>query len=231
MALEVRAKYDLKYSKDMTQLRVEKREEVGKKAKKLRREGILPAVLYGPKVKNLNLKVSLREFERAYREAGEGSLISLEVEGEKEKFSVLIHEVQLDPLTDKPIHIDFYQPLVGEEIETTVPLVFEGVAPAVKNLGGTLIKSFSEIEVKAKPRDIPREIKVDVSKLETFEDVIKISDLLVTKEVKVLREGDEIVAQVLPPEEVEEEEVKEKKEEVPEVTEEKEGKIDEKKTS
>jgi len=209
------------------------RKEVGKKVKSLRQQGILPAVLYGHKIKNLNLELDLKEFEKIYKEAGESSLItlviakgkdeaeasslSLNVEEKKQKFLVLIHDIQFDHLTEKPIHIDFYQPELKEEVEVTVPLIFEGEAPAVKNLGGTLIKEISEIEVKAKSQNLPHEIKVDIGSLKTFEDNIKISDLKVPEGVKILKGPEEIVVSISRPEKVEEELEKPVEEKVEEV--------------
>jgi len=209
------------------------RKEVGKKVKSLRQQGILPAVLYGHKIKNLNLELDLKEFEKIYKEAGESSLItlviakgkdeaeasslSLNVEEKKQKFLVLIHDIQFDHLTEKPIHIDFYQPELKEEVEVTVPLIFEGEAPAVKDLGGTLVKNISEVEVKALPQNLSHEIKVDIGNLKTFEDNILIKDLIVSKEVKILKEPEEIVAAVARPEKVEEELEKPVEEKVEEV--------------
>jgi len=201
--------------------------------KSLRQQGILPAVLYGHKIKNLNLELDLKEFEKIYKEAGESSLItlviakgkdeaeasslSLNVEEKKQKFLVLIHDIQFDHLTEKPIHIDFYQPELKEEVEVTVPLIFEGEAPAVKDLGGTLVKNISEVEVKALPQNLSHEIKVDIGNLKTFEDNILIKDLIVSKEVKILKEPEEIVAAVARPEKVEEELEKPVEEKVEEV--------------
>lgn len=201
------------------------RQDLGKKVKSLRKKEILPAVLYGPKIKNLNLGIDLKEFENVYKEAGESSLISLDIEGQKQKFLVLIHEIQKDPLTEKPIHVDFYQPLLEEEIEVAVPIILEGTSLAVKELGGTLVKNISEIKVKAKPQNLPHEIKVNIEKLKTFDDNIKILDLRVPEGVKILGELKEIIVFVSPPEKVEEELVKpieEKVEEVEKVEEKKE---------
>jgi len=199
---------------------------------KLRAQGKVPAVLYGPKVKNMNLEVDLKEFGKVYNEAGESSLISLDVGGQKEKFLVLIHDIQSDALTEKPIHIDFYQPDLKKEVESTVPLVIEGEAPVIKELGGTLIKKISNIEVKALPQDLPREIKVDISNLKTFEDNIVVKDLFVSSKVKILKDPEEIIITVSAPQKVEEELEKPIEEKEPELVkkekEEKEEKVEEK---
>lgn len=208
----------------MLSLTAKIRKELGKKVKKLRSKDILPAVLYGPKIKNQSLELNLKEFEKVYQEAGESSLISLEIE--KKKIPVLIHEVQFDPITEKPIHVDFYQPSLGEEVTVTIPIIFEGEAPAVKELGGTLVKNISEIEVRALPQNLPHEIKVDVKRLKSFEDNIFVKDLITTEGVKILKNPDEIVAFVAEPEKVEEELVKPIEEKVEEIE-----KVEEKKAA
>ncbi|KPJ56935.1 hypothetical protein AMJ49_03415 [Parcubacteria bacterium DG_74_2] len=199
------------------------RKNFGKKVKSLRKKGILPAVLYGEKIKNLPLEIDLKEFEKILKEVGESSLISLKIEGQKKKYEALVKEIQIDSLTGRPTHIDFYQPPLKEKIVATVPLLFEGESVAVKESKGTLVKNFSEIEIKAFPKDIPKEIKTDVSKLKTFKDRILIEDLKLPKEVEVLRDKKEIVAFIAMPEKVEEElekPIEEKVEEVEKITEE-----------
>ena len=201
----------------MLNLSAKIRSSKGRKVKNLRKKAILPAVLYGPGIDNLNLEVKEKEFEAARKKAGGSSLISLNVEDQKKKFLVLIHNIQTSPLKGSILHIDFYQPKLEEEVEATVPLVFEGECPAVKNLQGTLVKEISEVQVKAKPQHLPRQIEVDISLLETFEDSIKISDLKTPEGVKILKEAEEIVALVSPPENVEEELEKPVEEKVKEV--------------
>ncbi len=192
------------------------RKELGKKVKVLREKGILPGVLYGPKMKTAtSIEINLKEFEKIYKDAGESSLISLEVDNKK--FLVLIHEMDRDPLTNKLLHIDFYQPSLEKEVAVTLPLVFEGEALAVKDSGGTLVKNISEIEVKALPQNLPHEIKVNIENLKTFADNIKILDLKLPEGVKVQRAAGEIVAHVLAPVKVEEELVKPIEEKVEEV--------------
>lgn len=199
----------------MINLTAKIRKELGKKVKNLRKKGILPGVLYGPKIESFSLEIDLKEFEKVYQAAGESSLIQLEI-GQK-KFLVLIYAVEIDALSQKPIHVDFYQPKLDEEITATIPLIFEGESQAVKDLGGTLVRNIHEVEVKALPQNLPHEIKVNIEKLKTFEDNILIKDLVLPKEVKTLKEAEETVALVTPPEKIEEELEKPVEEKVEEV--------------
>ncbi len=207
----------------MLSLTAKVRKEIGRKVKKLRKQGFLPAVLYGPKIKSESLAVDFKEFDKVLKEAGESTLISLEVEGGK-KYSVLIHDIKRDPLTGDPLHVDFYQPSLEKKIEAKIPIILEGEAPAVKNLGGTLIKNISEIEIRALPQNFPKEFRINIDNLKTFEDHILIKDLKVAEGVEILREPDEIVVSVAPPTKVEEElekPIEEKVEEVEKVEKEK----------
>jgi large subunit ribosomal protein L25 len=199
----------------MISLTVKSRKESGKKVKSLRGKGILPGVLYGPKIESQNVEMSQKEFDKVYRAAGESSLISLDFD--KKKFIALIHQVQLDPITLMPVHVDFLQPSLTEEISVKVPLIFEGEAPAIKELGGTFVKNISEIEVKALPEKLPHEIKVDVTSMKTFEDSISIKDLILPEGVKIITGQDDIIAFVASPEKIEEELEKPIEEKVEEV--------------
>lgn len=200
------------------------RKDLRRKVKDLRKKGILPAVLYGPTIKGAqNLELDAKTFEKVYNEAGESSLINLEIDAGK-KLPVIIHDIQKDPLTGEFIHVDFYQPNLDEEMVAKVPIVFEGNSRAVKELEGTLVKNISEVEVKALPHKLPKEIKVDIGKLENFDDHILIRDLILPEGVKLLKDPEEIVALVTPPEKVEEElakPIEEKVEDVEKVEEEK----------
>ena len=170
------------------------------------------------------IDVDYKDFQKVLRESGESSLLELEVEGDKEKRLVLVHDLQKDAVTDKFIHIDFFETSATEEVEVEVPLVFEGVSLAIKELGGTLVKNISEIEVKAFPQNLPHEIKVSIDGLNTFEDRILVKDLILPKDVRVLEKPDEIIASVSAPENVEEElakEIEEKVEDVEKVVKEK----------
>jgi len=187
----------------MEKLKAEIREKTKENLKALRRDDYIPAVLYGPNLENQLLKVKSKEFNEIFKKVGENILFRLLVD--KNEYLVLIHDIQKDPLTDKVIHIDFFQPSLKEKIEVAVPLVFEGVAPAVKELGGTLVKDISEVEIRALPQELIHEIKVDISSLKTFDDRIRVKDLKVPKNIEILRDPEEIVALVVEPEKVEEE--------------------------
>jgi len=179
------------------------RETSGKGLEKLRKGGEIPAVLYGSGAKNTALTINLKEFEKIYQEAGENTMIELKI-GDK-KSMVFIHQVQHHVVTGKPIHVDFFQPSLTEEIQLNVPLVFEGESEAVNTLGGTLVKHLFELEVKSLPQNIPSQIKVNINKLKTFGDEIFVKDLDIPADVKVLREPNEIVATVSSIAKVEEE--------------------------
>ncbi len=181
------------------------RKDFGRKTKSTRKADKIPAVVYGPGVKNESVLVDYKDFQKTFRQAGESSLIELNVEGEKGKRPVLIHEVQKDPVSDKFIHVDFFQASLKEEVEATVPLVFFGTAPAEKDLGGTLVKNITEVEVKALPQNLPHEIKVSIDGLKTFQDHVLIKDLVLPENVKVLKKPEEIVASVAQQQKIEEE--------------------------
>ena len=209
----------------MLSLSAEIRKKGSRELSSLKKKGKLPAVVYGPGAKNVFIEVDERDFKKVFEEAGESSLIELIVEKEGgEKRLVLIHDIQRDPLTDEIIHADFYQAPLKEEIEVTVPLVFEGESKAVKELGGTLVKDIHEVEVRALAKNLPHEIKVDVSNLQAFEDKIFVRDLKLPAGVKIKRDPQEIVVWVAEPEKVEEElaqVIEEKVEEVEQVEEKK----------
>ena len=182
----------------------------GRKTEDLRKSGCLPAVLYGPGLKkNLDLEVDYKEFVNVFQETGRTSFLQLEVEEHLPKkpsvFLVLVNNIQKNPLTLALSHIDFYQPAATKEIKVKVPLIFEGEAGAVKDFGGTLVKNIQEIQVQALPQNLPHEIKVNLKTLDELEKSILVKDLVIPAGVKILKNPEEIIVQVMPPEEIEEE--------------------------
>ena len=178
-------------------LKAKIREITGKKVDQLRKEDIIPAVMYGTKIASQNLLVNYLDFKRVYDKAGESALIELETDGKK--INVLVHDIQLDPMSGKFTHIDFFQVNMKEEVETEIPLEFIGESPAVKELGGVLVKSLDEISVKCLPADLPEKYEIDISKLATFDDVIAVKDLQVSDKIEILVDGETIIASVQEP--------------------------------
>jgi large subunit ribosomal protein L25 len=179
-------------------LKSKTREILGRKVKKYRKNGLIPAVLYGHKVKSQNLWIDFLTFEKVYKLAGENTIIELDTDSGK-KVDTLIQEVQIDPIKGNFSHIDFFQVKMDEKIETEIPLIFINESPAVKEMAGILVKNMDEITVNCLPGDLPKEFTVDISKLKTFEDHIKVSDLDISEKVKILIEPGTIVATVAPP--------------------------------
>jgi large subunit ribosomal protein L25 len=175
------------------ELTVEKR-DTAQNNNTLRRKGVLPAVVYGRSEESTPIAVDAKTFGKLYHDAGESSVITLKgLGGDKQ---VLIHEVEFDAVSGAPIHADFYAIEKGQKVTVSVPLEFEGVSPAVKDLGGILTKVMHELEVTCEPQDLPHAVHVDISKLATLEDQIKVSDLPLPKGAEVSVDGDEIVAMI-----------------------------------
>ncbi len=174
------------------------REETGKKMRAIRNADRLPVVVYGNDIAARNLWVPFLDFSKMYRVAGESTIIDLEVEGEK-TVNVLVHDIQIDPLSGRFTHVDLLQVHMNQPIEAHIPLEFTGEAPAVKTLGGMLLKNADEIMVSCLPADLPHAITVDISSLATFDDHITVSDLKLSSKVTVLSDAEMIIAGVVPP--------------------------------
>ncbi len=168
-----------------------KRDIYGKALTASRKEGLLPVVVYGRKEESASYFVALPDFKKVYRAAGESSVITLKTP--TGDVDVLIHEVEKNPSTGEFIHIDFYAIEKGKALQVSVPLVWEGDAPAVK-LGGIVVKVLHELEVEALPKDLPHEITVDLGTLETLESQIMVKDLSLPTGVKAIADPEDIVA-------------------------------------
>lgn len=195
---------------EQVNLKATQRDLLGKKVKVLREKGQIPAVLYGQNFKPLALTLDRSEFVKITHQAGESTLINLDIE-QKEPAKVLIRDIQKEPVHDEIIHADFYKVDMSKEIQTEIPLNFSGVAPAVEELEGNFITNKDAIKVECLPEKLVSEIDVDISQLKTFEDLIHIKDLNIPEGIKVLEEAEDIICQVTPPRS--EEEMKEMEEE------------------
>ena len=182
----------------MITLKVEKR-DIKEPLGEMRKSGFMPAVFYGKKEAATSIKLPFAIFEKTLKDAGESTILHLE--GKDIDVDVLIHEVDLDPVTDKPRHADFYAIEKGKKLSIPVPLEFIGVAPAVKDLGGILVKVMHEIEIEALPKDLPHKIEVDISKLATFDSVVTAADIKLPEGVSLKVKPEEVVASVYEPKE------------------------------
>jgi large subunit ribosomal protein L25 len=181
-----------------TILKAEERIIKGRKVKKLRKEGFLPGNIYGKKIKSQSVQVNLKDFEKVFKETGETGLFSLIV-GKSEK-PVLIHNLQLDPVTDIPLHVDFLQVDLKEKIEADIPVELVGESPAEKQAIGTVVQYINEIQVVALPADLPEKFEVDTSSLVEVDQAILVKDLKYEKnKVEIKTGAEEIVAKVEPP--------------------------------
>lgn len=176
----------------MFTLTAQARTETGKKTASLREDGRMPAVVYGPKQEATPIALETREFEKVLRDAGESSVIELAGVGSG-ALQVLIHEVDRDPVTNRPRHADLYAIEKGAKVEVAVPLTFEGESMAVK-LGANIVKVLHEIEIEADPSKLPHELVVDISKLEAVGDQIHVRDIKVPAGVEVKNDPEDVVA-------------------------------------
>lgn len=181
-----------------------KSRDIKAKISAVRNIGMIPAVIYGPGIKNSNVAVGSKDFKKVFDQAGESTLVDLEVEGQK-MVKVLINDVSVDPVSDKVMHIDFYQVKMDKEIESRIPLSFIGEAPAVKEQGGILVKNMHELHIKALPQDLIHDIEVDISNLININDKMFVSDIKLPKGVKVINKLEDIVVMISAPREEEEE--------------------------
>lgn len=179
----------------------------GRKVKKLREEAQLPANVYGKKIKSLAVQVKLSDFKKVFSEVGETGLITLKLQGDKEKEdrAVLVSNVQYNPVSDTPIHVDFRQVDLKEKVSASVAVEMTGEAPAEKSGVGTAVQYIDEVEVEALPADLPEKFVVDISNLSEVDQTIKVGDLSYDKsKVEVKADPEGLIAKVEPPQKEEE---------------------------
>lgn len=181
------------------QLNATKRDAHGRGAsQKLRAQKIIPAVLYGHGKETMSIQLEAVPFDKVYKQAGESTLIDLMIEGSA-PVKAIIHDITHDPLGTDVRHVDFYQVNMAEKIKAEVELVFEGVAPAMKELGGILIKNMTHVEIESLPGNLPHHLPVNIETLKTFDDIIRVADLKVPEGVEILNDKNDSVVLVEAP--------------------------------
>lgn len=224
---------------DKLDLEVDKREVFGKKIKKLRREGNLPANVYGEDFKSQAVTVDRHRFSQIFKKAGETQIIYLQLSGQK--LPTLIHNIQKHPVSGLVLHVDFRKVNLKKKVETEVPIRLVGESPAVEQKKGVLLTPTDELKVEALPDAIPSQIEIDISSLKEVGDEIRLSDLKPKGDyafkddanrivVNITEHVEEKVEEVTPPaEEVPAEEAEAKEEKAEEEKKEEEKEVAEKK--
>jgi large subunit ribosomal protein L25 len=174
------------------------REILGKHVARLRRAGQLPAVVYGHGVASTSVTIDAHDFELLRRKAGPNALVDLSVDGKKAD-PVLIHDVQVHPVTHRPLHVDLFLVQMTVELTVDVPLVATGVSPAIENDGGTLLHAIESVRIRALPDHLPQSIEYSIESLVDFDTAIHVRDLAIPSDVTLLTDADEIVAKVQAP--------------------------------
>lgn len=175
-------------------LQVAKRTVTGRKVKKIRREGLLPANIYGKDIASVAVQVPLKEFQHVFKLTGETGLIDLALESEIRP--VLIHNVQLDYITQEPIHADFYQVNLKEKIKTMIPVVLTGEAKAVAEKLGLLLQTLNEVEVEALPGDLPEKFEVSIITLAAVNDQVTVANIAPVSGVAILTDNGQVIAKI-----------------------------------
>jgi large subunit ribosomal protein L25 len=174
------------------------RQVTGKAVARLRRQGLLPGVVYGNRVASSNVTVDAHEFDQLRRHAGPNALVDLSVDGKKAQ-PVLVHGVQVHPVTRRPLHVDLFLVRMTEELTVDVPLVPVGVSEAVDKANGTLIHATESVKVRALPDHLPQSIEYSIESLVDFDATIHVRDLTIPSDVTLLNDPEDLVARVLPP--------------------------------
>jgi len=184
---------------DTITLKLTPRAVTGKKVKRLRSEGVIPVHLYGGTATPSSLQVEAGALRRILARVGGNVPLTVEVEGTKGDNICFVREVQRHPVTEELLHVDFLRVEATQTVTADVPIILDGEAPAVRNLGGTLAQPLQTLTVEALPMDMPAELRADLSGLVAFEATVRVSDIAVGEGVQVLNEQDQMVARVMPP--------------------------------
>lgn len=184
-----------KSSGDKLFITAEKRETFGKKLRKMRHDGKIPANIYGPSFKSLSISLEGKDFNKVYRIAEETGIIYIKVD--KQEVPALIKNVQIHPVSHLLLHIDFRKVDLAQKIETKVPIKIIGEAPAVKEKGGVLLTQTDEITVEALPQDIPHQVEIDISKMVEIGEEIKVADLGKSTKYDIKDDADKIIVSVI----------------------------------
>ena len=180
---------------EKTIINAEKRTTIGKKVKTLRRQGKLPAVIYGEEIASTAITLDHRETTRLFTTLTSSSLVTIVLDG-KEHLA-LIHEKQIDFITRDLLHVDFRTVKIGEKLQAPVSIALEGVAPAIKEYDCIVVTNLDQLHVECLPKDLPERISVDISNLYEIGDSVLVKDIDPGDNVDVLNAPEDIVVVVV----------------------------------
>jgi len=166
-------------------------------AKEARRVDQLPIIYYGNAIEPRKFFADLQDFRRTYKKTGKSAILTLKID--KEELPCLVQDIQYHPVTNEMIHIDLKRVDLSKAVKTHIPLKFVGIAPAIKEMGGTLTTARTSLHVECLPKDLVREIEVDISSLVDFHTSIQVSDIKVPAGYKVLDNAGINVATAIQP--------------------------------
>ena len=181
------------------ELDVQTREVVGKKVARLRRQGFLPANVYGHGLDSVAVQVSTEEMEHTLKAAVANEVIDLKIAGERDARPVVIQKVQRHPLNSSVLHAEFYQVSLREKMRADVPLIVVGKSEGIDTYNGVLVHALEALHVEALPLDLPSRIEVDITPLRHLEDTIHVRDLVIPQGVTALADEDAVVVKVASP--------------------------------
>lgn len=177
-------------------LDLQPRSQTGKKVNRLRRDGIIPVHVYGRGIDSRSLQCDLKPLLAVLRKAGQNTPISVTVPGETGKYLTFVREIQFGPVKGEMLHVDFMHVSASEQVTVSVPLIMTGVSPAARQAGVSVLQVFRDVQVTALPLDMPSELTVDLSSLESMEDVIRIADLVLPKNVSIAGEAEDTLVRL-----------------------------------
>jgi large subunit ribosomal protein L25 len=184
---------------DRPQLAAQPREIRGKHVARLRREGVLPAVVYGHGHDSEAIQLNAKEFDTVRRHSGRNAIVDLRVGGARRATPVIVHAIQEHPVNRSALHVDFYVLRMTEELTVDVPVTMTGESEAANQGGGTLLHMLSSVTVRALPDNLPQTLELDVTPLTDFDTVLHVRDLVVPDGVTVVTDGEEALARVQAP--------------------------------
>jgi large subunit ribosomal protein L25 len=180
------------------ELEASKRDITGKKVRFLRRQGIVPANIYGHGIDSTPINIDARSLKHLLAHAGKTDLISLKVDDSKNPVKVLMRKVQRNPLTDEPLHVDFYQVRMTEKIKADVPLVFIGEAPVLRNVkNSSILHLIDSLHIEALPDDLPHSFEVDVSNIEELDQTIHVKDIPLGHGITLLSDPEQMAVKAI----------------------------------